>query len=148
MEGRWVQTRLYDIGWSDDKKGRGCGTMKMARRCTGKRPSSVTEGSQKPDPGRKWEQRASTFEKDRKWQRDITSHPQSENSWRTNPSVGPQVGIGKGEKLGYVSLKASVTMSPDGSFLGVPGGWRACGNSVAQLNHDKEVGQCMECTER
>ena len=49
VEGRWVQKRLYDTGWSDEKK-----RQRLAhRRRHGEAsavPLSVTDGSQKPDP--------------------------------------------------------------------------------------------------
>ena len=50
VEGGWVQKRLYDIGWSCEKKCRGCnkeeGTEKhRLYHC-------VLGGSQKPDPRR------------------------------------------------------------------------------------------------
>ena len=32
VDGGWVQRRLYDIGWSDDKKCQGCGSQKRDTR--------------------------------------------------------------------------------------------------------------------
>ena len=49
VEGGWVQTRLYDTGWSDEKKCRGCNREKKHREAQAV-PLSVREGSWEPDP--------------------------------------------------------------------------------------------------
>ena len=79
VEGGLVQKRLYDTGWSDDKKCRGCskvgGTEKhRLYHC----PCWKEDRNQIPEELGKWEQRAKTSKKDGKWERGITSHPLSD----------------------------------------------------------------------
>ena len=69
VEGTWVQKRLYDIGWSDEKKCPGCnieeGTEKH-RLCHC--PCWNEIRNQIPEESWKWEQRARTSKKFWKWQ--------------------------------------------------------------------------------
>ena len=84
VDGGLVQKTLYDIGWADEKKCRGCdkeeGTEKH-RSCHC--PCCKEVRNQIPDKLGKWEQRAKTSKKAWKWQRGIVS----------------QMGIGKAQKL-------------------------------------------------
>ena len=65
VEGGWVQKRLYDIGWSDEKKCRGCnkeeGTEKhsLYHCLCWKEVRNLIPGKLS-----KWEQRAQTSKKD------------------------------------------------------------------------------------
>ena len=126
VEAGWLQRRMYDTGWSDVEKSRGC----TREESTEKHRLSVMEGSLKPDPRRtgKMEQRTKTSEEEG----GITSHLHLEEK----PLVGPLV-ESESTKAGECELKAFVTMSPP---MGSPGRWCACGWSVVQLDHDEEMG--------
>ena len=68
VEGGWVQRRLYDIGWSHEKKCRGCNKeegMEKHRLCH----CPWLEGNQKPDPRWNGEMRAKS--KDTKERREV-----------------------------------------------------------------------------
>ena len=89
-----MQKRLCDIGWSDEKKCRGCnkeeGTEKhRLYHC----PWWKEVGHQIPEDMGKWEQGASTSEKDWKWQRGITSYLLSEGQPKKSHLTRAEVGI-------------------------------------------------------
>ena len=58
VEGCCVQRRLYDIGWSDEKKCRGC-NKEEGTACSSARVGRKSEATSKRNE-RKWEQRART----------------------------------------------------------------------------------------
>ena len=66
----WVQNRLYDIGWSDEKKQR-LQQRGKARRSTG--CTFCRHGNQIPEGLGNWERRAKTPKEDWKWQGGIAS---------------------------------------------------------------------------
>ena len=81
--GNWLwkedgcRTGMYDIGWSDGEKCRGCdkeeGTEKhRLYHC----PCLKQVRNQFPEKLGNWEQRVKTSKKGWKWQRGITSYPQ------------------------------------------------------------------------
>ena len=122
VEGGWVQKRMYDIGWSNEKICRGCDKEEGKEK---HRPSSV-EGrrNQIPEKLGRWEQRARTSKEDWKWQRGITSH-----------AVGGVATLtvrrwesGKTLEAGACQSKDSGNhVTTDGSLLGVSGRRSACG---------------------
>ena len=79
VEEGWVQKRLYDIDWSDEKKCRGC--TKEEEEVTEKHrlyhcPWCQEVGNKIPAGLWKWEERANTSKEDWKWQRGIALHPE------------------------------------------------------------------------
>ena len=78
----WVQKRLFDIGWSDERKCQAChkegGTEKhRLYHC----PEWNEVRRQIPEAFRKWEQKARTSKEEWKWQRGIVANPLSESQW-------------------------------------------------------------------
>ena len=75
VEGGWVQKGLYDIGWSDEKKCRGCnreGTEEAQAV-----PMCVVEGGQEPNPRRIGERAEGQNVEGRVDVAERTSHPLS-----------------------------------------------------------------------
>ena len=89
VEGALVKKRLYDIGWSDEKKCRGCnkeeGTEKhRLYHC----PCWRAVRNQIPEKLGKREQRANTSKKDWRWQRGITSYLLSQGQHCFGKKIG------------------------------------------------------------
>ena len=66
VEGGLVQKRLYDIGWSDEKKRRGCNKEGTEKHRTNVRHGEKSETRSQQGWG-KWEQRLKTSKKDWTW---------------------------------------------------------------------------------
>ena len=83
VEGGRVWQRMYDTGWPDEKRWRGC-NKKEGTEEKKAISLSVMDRSQEPDPGgvEMWEQGARTSKEDWEWQRGITSHALSGSDWR------------------------------------------------------------------
>ena len=83
VEGGWMQKRLYDIDWSDEKKCGGSykeeGTEKNGLYLC---PSCTEVANQIPAELEKREKRAKISNDNWKWQRGITAHPLREGNWR------------------------------------------------------------------
>ena len=63
----------------------------------------------------------------------------SEGNLRKSHLGGPLIKIEKNTKAGASQPKASVTTLPtNGSLLGIPRRWGACGLSVVQFDHDED----------
>ena len=103
-EGEWVQKRLYNVGWSDEKKCRGCnkeeGTEKH-RLYHG--PCWKEVRNQIPEDWGEMGAKAKTSKKDWKWQRGITAHPLGRRSLEEKPLDSTTMGLRKAQKLGHFS---------------------------------------------
>ena len=135
-----MQTRLYDTGWSDEKKCRGCNREKRHREAQAV-PLSVREGSWEPDPKMIVEMVSNGPTRPKegwKWQSGITAHPFERKQLEEKPRVGPKVGIGKAEKLGEGQLKASETTSPPMALCGESrAGGLLAGGRRWQVDHEE-----------
>ena len=120
VEGGWVQKRMYDIIWSDEKKCQGV-VQKKAQRST----DCATAGTSKVD----W-----------KWQRGITTHPLSESQWTKSHLIVRKWESEKHNSWCIPARGFRDHVATDGSLLGVAGKWCACGWSEVQLDDDEELG--------
>ena len=78
----WVQTRLFDTGWSDESECQAChqeeGTEKhWLYFC----PEWYEVRREIPQASKKWEQEAKTSKREWKWQRRVVAHPLGESQW-------------------------------------------------------------------
>ena len=141
----WAQRRLCDIGWSDEKKCRGCDNEEGTEKHTlYHRPSRLEVRDQIP------EGLVATSEKSRRktGSGSEVSHRilWVASRWRkSHLSVSPTMGVGQAQNLGQGFGNRVAT---DGSVCGVSGRWSACGWSVVQLDHDEEMALWMPFLKR
>ena len=136
VEGGWVQKGMYDIGWSDDKKCRGCNKEEgTEKRRLYQCPSWREVRNQIPEEMGKRE----TSKEQRKWQRGITSHPLNGKNW-TRSHVSVRRWEAKKHRSWCMPVEGSRDhVTTDGSLLRVSVRWGACGWSVVQLVHDDKM---------
>ena len=148
MEGGWVQKRFYDIGWSDERKCRGCngaeGTEKHRHHC----PCWKEVRDLIPEKLGTWEQKANTSKKGWKWHSRITSYPLSEGEWNNNHLM---VRLWESEKrkswcVPIEGFRNRVTT--DGSLLGVSGKWARVAGQWCSWTTTRSWGRCTGCAER
>ena len=94
-EAPWVQKRLYDIGWSDEKKCRGCNKEARTEKhrlchCPSLREvrNQIPEGLGKHGCEEHTRRRKTGHDKEA-----VTSHLLSGSHWREQPLVSPKVGV-------------------------------------------------------
>ena len=139
VEGGWVQKGLCDSGWWDEEKCGGCNKEEGTERhrlCH----VSVLERRQKPDPRGTGDMGAKGINVEgRLDMQGITSHPLSGSNWRRRHSTVRRCESEKHRSWGLPVEGFWDHVATDGSLVG-GFGWRACGWSVVQLDHDKGVG--------
>ena len=141
MERGWVQKRVYDTGWSDVQKCRGCdnevGTEKHSlSHCPKWRAvNQVLEGLGKLE---QWAKK--TSKEDWPWQGGLTSYPLSGDTWRKS-QLSIKEWKSESTRAGACQSKASGAMLPPTSLCyEFQAGVSACGSSVVQLDHDEKMG--------
>ena len=71
--------------------------------------------------------------KEWKWQKGITTYPLSESQWLKSHLIVQKWESRKHKGCGFPGEGFRDHVTTDGSLLGVPGKWCACGWSVVQL---------------
>ena len=150
LEGRWVQKRLFDIGWSN---GSMCQvnakavTRRKVQKSTGS--TIVQEGTKtgaksqgRAESGNK---KARISTKEWKWQRGIVTHPLSESQWNTGHFSVEEWEADNCNSCGPPAEVFQGHVATNGSLRGVAGKWRACGWSVVQQDNDGELGPLHGC---
>ena len=141
-----MQKGLCDSGWWDEEKCGGCDKEEGTERhrlCH----VSVLERRQKPDPRGTGDMGAKgTNVEGRLDMQGITSHSLSGSNWRRRHSTVRRCESEEHRSWGLPVEGFWDHVATDGSLVG-GFGWRACGWSVVQLDHDEECGRCMGWTE-
>ena len=133
----WVRKKLFDIGLSDESACQACHKEKgteeyRLHHC----PEWYEVRLEIPEAVRKWEQKAKTSKKERKWQRGIVTYALSESRWNR----------GHYSMKKWESEKHKSWCMPARGFkghvatLGTGGRWGACAWSVVRLDNDEEFG--------
>ena len=131
-----MQKRYGDVGWSDEKKWRGCNKEEGTEN-TGR--TTVCHGGKSGTQSRRNCATVSRGPKRRrKWQRGITSHPLDEGIWRKSHLTVCSWGSQKSKRWEKTADGFRDHVTTDGSLLGVPGRWSAC------LITTRRWGPCME----
>ena len=124
LEGGWVQKRLFDIGWSDERKCQACHKEKDTEKhrlhhC----PERHEIRRSIPDAFRKWEQKARTSKKEWKWQRGIVTHPLSESQWNKGHFSMKKWESEKHKSWSMPAEGFKGHVATDGSLPGTAGKW-------------------------
>ena len=138
LEG-WVQQRLFDIGWSDERQCHAC----HREEGTGKRrlyhcPEWYEVRREIPEVFRKLEQEARASKNEWMWQRGIVAHPLSESQWNRGHFIMRKWDSEKHKNWGMSAEGFKGHVATDGSLPGRAGRWGACGCAVVQLDYDEE----------
>ena len=140
-----MQTRLFDIGWSDESECEACHKEEGTEKHRLYRCREWYEARREiPEAFRKWEQKARTSKKEWKWQSGIVTHPLSDSQWNRCHFRMEKWESEKHKSWSMPAEGFKGHVATDGSLLGTAGKWGAFGLSVVQLDYD-EWDFCMGC---